>query len=249
MNRQLGIGTPHSSEEPREDWLRAGILAGFLATFAMTVVLVAAYWLADAIGDASGNALQRWSYALVNNPVAERTADGVILAIGANLAVGLVLALAYAWYVEPRLDGPSWWRGLRFALIPWLLSLIVFLPLMGGGVFGMDIGAGPLPILGNLILHLVYGAALGLAYAEASEDWLDDTESDRANAANAERGAALGVVAGLVVGVVVGWAAAPMFDDMAGRPLTTIGIAFVGAAIGLGVGSFAGMNRQSMARR
>ena len=101
-------------------------------------------------------------WALVNNPVAERTADGVLLAIGANLAMGLLLALVYARYVEPRLSGASWWRGMQFALVPWLLSLIIFLPLMGGGLLGMNIGAGPLPILGNLILHLVYGAVLGV---------------------------------------------------------------------------------------
>ena len=72
----------------------------------------------------------------------------------------LLLALVYARYVEPRLSGASWWRDAVRAH-PWLLSLIIFLPLMGGGLLGMNIGAGPLPILGNLILHLVYGAVLG----------------------------------------------------------------------------------------
>ena len=194
MNGQRIGFAPSSIADQREDCLRAGVLAGFLATFAMTVVLVAAYGLASAIGDAAGNTLQRWSWALVHNPVAERTTDGVALAIGANLAMGLILALVYARYVEQRLSGPSWWKGVRFALIPWLLSLIIFLPLMGGGVFGADIGAGFLPILGNLILHLVYGATLGAAYAEAAEDWLDDTDVDRGNAAAAERGASTGVV-------------------------------------------------------
>ncbi|MGH2618247.1 MAG: hypothetical protein ACRDJC_23710, partial [Thermomicrobiales bacterium] len=228
---------------PREDWLRAGVLAGFLATFAMTVVLVGAYWLAEAIGNPAGSLLAQWSWALVNNPVAGRTTDSVVLAIGANLAVGLLLALVYARYVEPRLGGASWWKGVRFSLIPWLLSLLVFLPFMGGGLLGMEIGAGPLPILGNLILHLVYGAILGVVYAEAAEDWLDDTDVDRLNAASAERGAAIGLVVGLLGGVVLGWFAAPMFDDLASRSVSTIGIAFIGAAIGLGIGSFAGMSR------
>src|SRR5918997_3763987 len=208
------VSVPRSSTDaPREDWLRAGVLAGFLGTFAMTVVLVAAYWLASSIGSADGNFIQRWSSALVNNPVAERTADGVVLAIGANLAMGLLLALVYARYAEPRLHGPNWWRGMQFALVPWLLSLIVFLPLMGGGVLGLDIGAGPLPIVGNLILHLVYGAVLGVSYAEATEDWLDDTDIDRGNAAAAERGAAVGLIAGLIPGFVIGWLIAPAFDD------------------------------------
>lgn len=243
MNTDRSVGNPSSTEAPREDWLRAGILAGFLGTFAMTVILVAAYWLASAIGTADGGVIQRWSWALVNNPVARRTADEVLLAIGANLAMGLLLALVYARYAEPRLHGPSWWRGMQFALVPWLLSLIIFLPFMGGGVLGMEIGAGPLPVLGNLILHLVYGAVLGSAYAEATEDWLDDTEADRVNAAAAERGAAIGLVVGLVPGLVAGWLIAPAFDGLVGRSESAIGIAFIGAAIGLAIGSFAGMGR------
>src|SRR5215216_252486 len=235
--------TQSSTDAPREDWLRAGVLAGFLGTFAMTIVLLIAYWLASAIGSADGGVIQRWCWALVNNPVAQRTADGVVLAIGANLAMGLLLALVYARYAEPRLHGPNWWRGMQFALVPWLLSLVVFLPLMGGGVLGMDVGAGPLPILGNLILHLVYGAVLGISYAEATEDWLDDTDVDRINAAAAERGAAVGLVAGLVPGLVVGWIIAPALGDLAGRSESAIGVAFIGAAIGLAIGSFAGMSR------
>jgi hypothetical protein len=128
-------------------------------------------------------------------------------------------------------------------LIPWILSLLIFLPLMGGGVLGLDIGAGPLPIVGNLILHLVYGVVLGASYAEATEDWLDDTEVDHIHAAAAERGAATGVVAGLIIGAVAGWFIAPALDDLANHAVSIIGIAFIGAAVGLAVGSFAGMER------
>src|SRR5262245_47232984 len=234
-----------SATGPREDWLRAGVLAGFLATFAMTVVLVGAYWLAAALGDPNGNTLQQWFWALVHNPVAERTVDGVVLAIGANLAMGLLLALVYARFVEPLWNGPDWWEGVRFSLVLWLLSLIIFLPLMGGGFFGMSTCAGPLPIIGNLILHLVYGAVLGTSYAEATEDWLDDTEADHLNAAAAERGAAGGVLVGAVVGLIAGWLVAPAFAELADRSLVALGVAFIGAAIGLGVGSFAGMGRST----
>lgn len=243
MNSDRSISNPLATDTPREDWLRAGVLAGFLGTFAMTIVLVFAYWLASSIGKVDGSTVQRWCWALVNNPIAERTSDGVVLAIGANLAMGLILALVYARYAEPRLSGASWWRGMQFALVFWVLSLIIFLPLMGGGLLGMNIGAGPLPIIGNLILHLVYGAVLGSAYAEAAEDWLDDTEVDHVNAAAAERGAAAGLVVGLVSGLVIGWLIAPAFADLAGRAETAIGIAFIGAAIGLAIGSFAGMSR------
>lgn len=244
MNRQNNLSaSPISQAEPREDWLRTGVLAGFLATFVMTIALLAAYGLASAIGNENGNFLQQWCWALVHNPVAQRTADGVMLAVGANLAVGLVLALAYSRYAEPFLEGPGWWRGMRFALIPWLLSLIVFLPLVGGGFLGLEIGAGPLPILGNLILHLIYGAVLGETYADPVADWLDDTQADHENSAAAERGAALGVVIGLPAGFILGWIFAPGVSPLASRPESAFGVALIGAAIGLAIGSFAGMGR------
>ena len=209
----------------------------------MTVILAGAYWLASSLGSATGNVLERWSWALVHNPLAERTDDAIVLAIGANLAVGLLFALVYARFVEPLLGGSDLWKGIRFSLLPWLLSLIVFFPLMGAGLFGFAIDAGLLPILGNLVLHLVYGAVLGVTFAESATTWLDDTDVDRANAASAERGAAVGVVAGLVVGALIGWLGAPAFGMLAGPALSAVGVAFIGAAIGLGIGSFVGMDR------
>lgn len=123
------------------------------------------------------------------------------------------------------------------------MSVIVFLPLLSGRVSGIGIEARPLPIPGNLVPHLDFAAAVGLVYAEAAEDRLDDTEAHRANAACEERGAALGLIIGLAGGIVVGWLAGPMFGDLASRPASVIGHAFIGAAVGLGVGSFAGMGR------
>src|SRR5215217_7312358 len=149
MNSRSVSAPRPSTDAAREDWLRAGVLAGFLATFALSIVLLAAYWLASTIGSADGGVIQQWCWALVHNPVAERTVDGVVLAIGANLAMGLLLALVYARFVEPLWNGPDWWEGVRFSLILWILSLIIFLPLMGGGFLGVATGAGPLPIIGN----------------------------------------------------------------------------------------------------
>ncbi len=243
MDRTSLLSSRRSTGQARGDWLRGGVLAGLLGTFAMTIALLIAYGFARGVGVENGNVLQRWCWALVHNPVAERASDRVVLAVGANLAVGLLLALAYARVFEPMLSGPGWKRGMQFSLLPWILSLLVFLPLMGGGFLGFAIGAGPLPILGNLILHFVYGAVLGAAYAEPAVDWLDDTAADRANADAAERGAAIGVAIRLPPGFIVGWIVAPSISSLAGQPETAIGVAFIGAALGIAVGSFAGMGR------
>jgi hypothetical protein len=225
----------------QDGWLRDGVIAGFVATFAMTIVLAAAYGLAEAIGDRDGSTVLRWFWNLANNPVTERGQDGPFIAIALNLAVGLALALVYARFAEPILPGPGWREGMIFSLLPWLFSIVFFLPIMGGGWFGMDIDAGPLPILGNLILHLVYGAVLGTVYGLRLEQGLTDTPAERKNAERAERGAALGVAFGVVAGLVVGWLFSSSIDDVANEALVaTIG-ALVGGAMGMLVGSMVGM--------
>jgi len=228
-------------EARREDWLRNGVVAGFLATFGMTVVVAVAYGLANAFGDPAGGQIARWLAALGDNPVTRRTTDAASLAIGLNLLVGLILAVAYARWVEPALSGPGWRKGVLFSLIPWFLSLALFLPLAGGGFFGAEVGAGPLPALGNLVLHLVYGAILGWVYGLALESGLDGSTADSANAAAAERGAAFGVAGGILVGLILGWLLGPQLDADGGRGATTLAGALIGGAIGLAVGSFAGM--------
>ena len=230
-------------ETRRQDWLRDGVLSGFAATFAMTVVLAAAYGLGRAVGDEDGNRLERWFWALTHNPVTRTTEDAVVFAIALNLLMGLALALVYGRFVEPILGGPGWRKGVLFSLAPWVFSVVAFLPVMGGGFLGEDIDAGPLPILGNLILHLVYGAVLGSVYGIALEAGLDDTEAERANAAGAERGGAIGVAIGTLVGIAAGWAVGSGLDDGDSRGVITLAGALAGAAIGALIGSFFGMGR------
>ena len=229
------------AEVRQEGWLRDGVIAGFIATFAMTIVLAAAYGLAQAIGDEDGPTVLRWFWNLANNPVTERGEDGPFIAIALNLAVGLALALGYARFAAPMLSGPAWRRGMIFSLLPWLISIAFFLPIMGGGFLGTDIEAGPLPILGNLVLHLVYGAVLGTVYGLRLEQGLADTPAERRNAARAERGAALGVAFGVVVGLAVGWLFSSSIDAVSTEALVATVGALVGGAIGMLVGSMVGM--------
>lgn len=230
-------------------WLQDSVLSGFVATFAMTISLTLAYAFANAIGSANGGFLQRWFSGLSENEMTQRMGGDLVLAMILNLIMGLIWAVLYARFAEPLLGGPGWRKGALFALVPFLLSIVVFFPVVGVGLFGIDVGAGPLPVIGNLILHLVYGTVLGAMYALESQSGLGAATGERETAIDAERGAALGVAIGGVLGAVAGWFIGPGLEDLAGRSTIVVVGAFAGSAIGILIGSLAGMNEHSEGRR
>ncbi len=73
----------------------------------------------------------------------------------AHLMIGVVLALGYA-VVAGKLPGPAPVRGAIYALAPWLMAMVVVMPMMGMGMF-----AG---WMGSLIGHVLYGATVGGIY-------------------------------------------------------------------------------------
>lgn len=231
--------------ESRFDWVRTSVLAGFCATFAMTVAIAIGYLIANALGAPNGTRIEQWSWALTENELTENVGGSFGLGMVLNLIVGVVWAMIYGRFVEPMLSGPGWRQGVMFSLVPWLLSLVVFFPIMGVGLFGMDLDAGPLPVFGNLIVHLVYGAVLGTMFAIEEGEGNVDTASERATSASAERGAAIGVLAGGIAGFIGGWFVAPSLSDLAGQPVIAMAGALSGAAIGTMIGSLVSMRDDS----
>ncbi|MGH7425663.1 MAG: hypothetical protein ACREJP_05805, partial [Candidatus Methylomirabilales bacterium] len=129
----------------RAEWRSGALLSGFVATGLMTIILVAAYLVAGFLGSPGRESpiLARWLWALANNTVTERAHTAFPIAVALQFVSGLFWALVYAAAAEPRLKGPGWRRGLTFSLFPWVLSLLVFLPAVGGGALGLHLGAGP----------------------------------------------------------------------------------------------------------
>lgn len=224
---------------PATDWASAGVVSGFVATFVMTLATAAGFGLAVASGDRSGNQIERWFWALGEMV---GTASGEIqrgVVVGVHLTLGIGWAVAYARVGEAALRGPGWSKGLRFAAVPWALSaLAVGLPV--GTTFGRAVEAGPLPILGSLLLHAVYGVVLGTVYGMTVESGFDGAANDRASAVAAERGAAYGLVVGAVTGLCGAWVLDAALD-IGARDAVALAGAMIGAAGGLGAGSLLGM--------
>jgi hypothetical protein len=196
---------------------------------------------------------RHWLINLTHNRLIDASLSDVYLAAGIYFAGGLLWAVLYT-LVEPHLPGPAWRRGVLFAMLPALVSLVVVLPLLGGGLFGLSLGAGPLPVLGNVLLHMVYGAILGLFYGPFGDRDASTlqrplaTDGDRAGPSY-EPVAALALLGGLILGGVIGLVASvevgradSVIVGVSAGALVLWG-ALLGAVIGLFVGSFAGLGR------
>ncbi len=232
---------------PRDGWVRDGLLAGLVAIAAMSLALFVAFVVAEALGDPNGGIVSVWFWALTHNQVTEAVRVAPALTLAAQLALGLAFSVLYSGVVAPRLSGPGWQRGAIYSLALWLLSVVLFLPLVGGGLLGLATGAGPLPVLGNLAVHLVYGATLGAIYAIPAESGMVHGAVDLNANARANRGAAFGIVVGAVLGGTAGLLIELVFThpaSVASGSLVLAGGA-MGGAWGAVIGSLAGLSPTS----
>jgi hypothetical protein len=220
------------------------LLAGFVASVAMVLAFGVAFAAALVLGRLPVPLISDWFRGLTHNALIDTAGPNLYTATAVFFVGGMLWALLYGLVFEPRLNGAGWQKGVKFALIPWLVSLAIFMPMVGGGLFGLSLGAGPLPILGNFILHVAYGAVLGIVYGSAESVFDrplhqargDDLQSSRLS----EIAAARGMIAGLAVGVVVGLAGALLIHNASMNPLAlVVAIGLTGAALGGFVGSLA----------
>lgn len=192
----------------RTDWPQQAIVSGFIATAVAAVVLAGAYVAAQGLSQSythgTTNTLVTWFYNLTHNRATTAAKDSLYGALLLHVAFGLLWAGIYAYFAETALTGPGWRKGLIFSLGPWLLSVVILLPLLNGGLLGFGLGAGPLPIIGNFVLHAVYGMVLGTIYQLSATGAADANGLELHRDNTAERGAALGIAAGAVVGGIAG---------------------------------------------
>jgi hypothetical protein len=187
-----------------------GLLAGFIASVAMVMAFAVAFVASLVLSHLSVPVLADWFRGLTSNRLIDAAGPNLYAATAIFFVGGLIWALLFALVFEPRLHGAAWERGVQFALVPWAFSLVVFMPLVGGGPLGMGLGAGPLPVFGNLILHVIWGAVLGSVWGSA-ESVIDrplrtanaeDLQVSRLSEVGAVRGIGIGLALGLVVGVI-----------------------------------------------
>jgi uncharacterized membrane protein YagU involved in acid resistance len=78
-----------------------------------------------------------------------------------HFVIGMFLALVYAAVFDGRLPGTALTRGMLYGVLVFLVAQLVFMPLVGGGIFSR----GDTELLaGSLLGHLVYGGSMGWIY-------------------------------------------------------------------------------------
>src|SRR5499427_11066380 len=139
-----------------------GIAAGFVATVVLSAMM-----------------LVKHSMGLVPelNPIED------IVHVADHLT-GMTLPLPFGWIghfvlgtvawgiiyaaLQASLPGAPVVKGLIFGALAWLAMMIIFEPLAGDGLFALSLG--PQATVATLVLHLIYGAVLGVAYAKVAHE-------------------------------------------------------------------------------
>ncbi len=183
------------------------IVAGFCASAAAALTYMFAHLTSSIVAEGLGEG--SWFHALISNSLVDLAASQLYVSILIHFVIGITLAGLYAAVVDRMPSGNSWGSGLQFALIPWFVSALVFFPLVGAGPFALSLGAGFLPILGWLCLHLVYGGFLGYLYSPESSRTVLPQESlvhapyETRLTREKAKGGALGILGGAVLGSVL----------------------------------------------
>jgi uncharacterized membrane protein YagU involved in acid resistance len=131
--------------------------AGLIATAVMTALLL----IEPSVGlprIAIGQVLST-SLGLASAHLSSGPAIGWVI----HFAIGMMLALIYAAAFVHRLPGMPLVRGMLYGVLVFVVAQLVFMPLVGGGIFSR--GAVSL-LAGSLIGHLVYGGLTGWIYGD-----------------------------------------------------------------------------------
>jgi uncharacterized membrane protein YagU involved in acid resistance len=96
-------------------------------------------------------------------------------AMGGSIALGwaahfmlgvLVYGLVYAFIFSELPFGGHISRGAVLGFVGWLMMMVLVMPMMGAGVFGLSMPSGMMVPVATLMLHLIFGAVLGFVYGK-----------------------------------------------------------------------------------
>jgi len=129
-----------------------GVLSGIVATAVMAALML--------MKSAVGFMPQLDVIQMLSGMMGISAAMAWVVHFGIGAIWGLLFALAYN--VIPGGNAPV--KGMLFGAAAWLAMMVMVMPMAGGGFFAMKLGL-MAPFM-TLVLHLVFGAVMGLVYGK-----------------------------------------------------------------------------------
>jgi Family of unknown function (DUF6789) len=141
------------------------ILGGFIGTAIMTALL----YIAPVVGlpkmDIAGTLGM-----VLDGKVPAAWSEYWCLGLVWHLVNGsIVFSMAYSDFTYGWLPGAPWVRGVGWGVAVWLLMEVVFMPMLGRGVFSDHVTGAFAGDMVALVLHALYGAILGAVAGRQAE--------------------------------------------------------------------------------
>ncbi|EMP54732.1 hypothetical protein MSNKSG1_15522 [Marinobacter santoriniensis NKSG1] len=131
--------------------------AGFIATVILSIIMVLKSMMGVMPQMNAIAMLTQMAHGMAGMPASPAVGWVLHFVIG-SLIWGVLFALLYA-----KLPGASALpKALSFSVLAWLLMMVVVMPIAGQGLFGLGIGV--MASVATLVLHLIWGLALGVSY-------------------------------------------------------------------------------------
>lgn len=152
MVRGLGVAHVSLRSGRHEEVAVQSELKGLIAGFVATVVLSAGLVVNNLLPQID---LVRMLMSAASLSTTSAWMDHFIIGVA-------VWGLLFAAYDGTTPSMAVWLKGVSFGCFAWLLMMVVFLPLVGAGFFGIKIGTAA--VVGLLVLHLIYGLVLAATF-------------------------------------------------------------------------------------
>ncbi|MDT8283207.1 MAG: hypothetical protein RQ982_10445 [Gammaproteobacteria bacterium] len=137
--------------------LITGLIAGFAATVVLSVLMLVKGMM-GLMPDVN-----------MIDMLARQMGSGPLIGWCVHLMIGIIgYGLVYAVVFDGLAIGGHITKGILLGTLGWLLMMVILMPMMGAGIFGLQMPSGVMVPVVTLMLHWIFGLVLGLSYAKLS---------------------------------------------------------------------------------
>lgn len=127
-----------------------GIVAGLIATVVLSILMV------------MKNSMGMLPEMDIIKMLAGMMGGAAIMGWAAHFMVGAGYGAAFSLFHHKLPGSTLLIKGIVLGVIGWLVMMVMLMPMMGAGFFGLSFGM--MAPVATLMLHMIFGAVLGVSY-------------------------------------------------------------------------------------